>query len=322
MVMSDVWGSNPAQLRELARLCAQGSATITAASAAITSSINNPFLWKGGDADRVRGQWNGSMRLQISAATDVLEKVSAELLGHADEQDTASGEGGGALPIQPLGGPGVGSGGSGPDDRQNAFAAGWEGFTEGWNVYNTVKAIPNMRAGLYDIARIQALGGPWTEAAFASLRSSDVFSGMFNASSDLFDGNFHVAAGLAEGTAAFRNFQILGNTLGGIGIAVDVVDMGMDLADGDYGGAVYSGAKAVLGGLSFAPPPVGTAAMVASGALALYDNVPIVHDTVNAVGGAIADGATAAAGAAADAADAVGDTLADGAEAVGDFFGF
>lgn len=53
--------------------------------------------------------------------------------------------------------------------------------------------------------------------------------------------------------------------------------------------------------------------MVASGALALYDNVPVIHDSVNYVGGKIADGA-----------EAVGDAVSDGADAdaVGDFFGF
>ena len=51
--------------------------------------------------------------------------------------------------------------------------------------------------------------------------------------------------------------------------------------------------------------------MVASGALAIYDNVPVVQDAVNAVGGAIAD-----------TAGDVGGAIADGADAVGDFFGF
>jgi hypothetical protein len=51
--------------------------------------------------------------------------------------------------------------------------------------------------------------------------------------------------------------------------------------------------------------------MVASGALALYDNVPVIHDSVNYVGDKIADGA-----------EAVGGAISDGVDAVGDFFGF
>jgi hypothetical protein len=51
--------------------------------------------------------------------------------------------------------------------------------------------------------------------------------------------------------------------------------------------------------------------MVASGALAIYDNVPVVKETVNAIGGSIADGAK-------DVWEGAGDA----AENVGDFFGF
>ncbi len=313
--MSDVWGSNPAQLRELAQLCSQGSTTITAASTAIGAAINNPFMWKGSDADRVRQQWNGSMRLHLFAATDALEKVSAELLGHADEQETASDEGGGAgLP-----GPGVpfapgadGQGGQDPDSP----------FTQAWNSYNAIKAVPNMRAGLYDIATLLQAGGPFDADAFKALRNSDALSGLFNTSSDLFDGKWHTALGLADGTKAFAAFNGLGKGLGFLGVGLDTYDAISSYQDGRNGDAVYSATKAILGGLSFVPPPVGTAAMVASGALALYDNVPFIHDGVNAAGAAIAHGATAAADAVGDAADAVGDTLSDGAEAVGDFFGF
>lgn len=319
--MSDVWGSNPAQLRELAQLCSQGSTTITAASTALGAAINNPFMWKGSDADRVRQQWNGSMRLHLFAATDALEKVSAELLGHADEQETASEEGGGAgLP-----GPGVpfapGQGGQGGQAGQ----AGQDPdspFMQAWNTYNAIKAVPNMRAGLYDIAALLHAGGPFDAAAFQALRNSDALSGLFNTSSDLFDGKWHTAFGLADGTKAFAAFKGLGTGLGLLGAGLDTYDAISSYQDGEYGDAAYSATKAVLGGLSFAPPPVGTAAMVASGALALYDNVPFIHDGVNAAGAAIAHGATAAADAVGDAADAVGDTLSDGAEAVGDFFGF
>jgi hypothetical protein len=320
--MSDVWGSNPAQLRELAQLCSQGSTTITAASTALGAAINNPFMWRGSDADRVRQQWNGSMRLHLFAATDALEKVSAELLGHADEQETASDEGGGAGSPGPGGEPGgSGPGAEGPGD-DNPLHAGWDSFTQGWNAYGALKAIPNMAAGLYDLRLLHALGLPWNRATFDALRSVDVTSDVLNTTSDFFDGNLHTALGLADGTKAATAFSALGNTLGVVGVGMDLIDAGIDVSKGDYGGAAYSTTKAALGIASFAPPPVGTAAMVASGALALYDNVPFIHHGVNAAGAAIAHGVTAAAGAVGDAADAVGDTLADGAEAVGDFFGF
>jgi hypothetical protein len=175
-----------------------------------------------------------------------------------------------------------------------------------------------LRAGLFDlgafIGKADSVGEffskDFREVARA-FQDSNILSQYFNTSSELFDGRWDTALNLLDGGKAATFFEVGGKVLGGVGVGLDLLDTVNNISEGDAGGAVYSGIKAGLGVASFAPPPVGTAAMVASGALAIYDNVPVVKETVNAIGGSIADGAEAAWEGAGDAADKVGD-----------FFGF
>jgi hypothetical protein len=148
-------------------------------------------------------------------------------------------------------------------------------------------------------------------AAWRAFQNSNEFSKFFNMSNNLFEGKFHEVLNLAEDTKAFKYLDGFSKGLGVLGVGLDGLDAYNAFEDGNYGSAAYSTTKALLGAGSFLPPPAGTACMVASGALALYDNVPVIHDSVNYVGGKIADGA-----------EAVGDAVSDGADAVGDFFGF
>lgn len=322
--MTGTLGANPDQLRSLAQHCGTGAQSLLDLSASVSAVINNPGFWKGSDADRTRQQWNTVLRMQILSASTSLDRAKTELMEQAADQERTSsdydGPGGPGTPggpgMTPTGGPGrtpiPGEGGNvpGPDWLLGPDSP----FRDGWDIYQLIKAFPNMRAGLFDIGAMltPALrGGFADEAAWLALRDSNVLSGFFNTSSDLFDGKWHTAFNLAEGSRAFAAFDALGKGLGVVGTGLDLYDTVTNIVEGDTGGAIYSGVKTALGVASFAPPPVGTVAMVASGALAIYDNVPVVHDAVNAVGGAIAD-----------TAEDVGGAIADGAEAVGDFFGF
>jgi len=148
-------------------------------------------------------------------------------------------------------------------------------------------------------------------AAWRAFQNSNEFSKFFNLSNNLFEGKFHEVLNLAEGSNAFKYIDGFSKGLGVLGVGLDTLDAYNNFQEGDYGSAAYSTTKALLGAGSFLPPPAGTACMVASGALALYDNVPVIHDSVNYVGDKIADGA-----------EAVGGAISDGVDAVGDFFGF
>lgn len=325
--MTGTLGANPEQLRSLAQQCSTGAQSLLDISASVSAVINNPGFWQGNDADRTRQRWNTVLRMQILSASSTLDRAKSELLEQAADQERTSSDSDGSGSAGTPGGvtaPGMTPAG-GPADTPlsgedgNVPGPDWllgpdSPFRDGWDVYQLAKAFPNIRAGLFDISAMltPALRSGFLDpTAWTALRDSNVLSGFFNTSSDLFDGNWHTALKLAEDSRAFAAFDVLGKGLGVVGTGLDLYDTINHLNNGDTGDAMYSGAKTALGVASFLPPPVGTVAMVASGALAIYDNVPVVHDAVNAVGGAIAD-----------TAEDVGDAISDGAEAVGDFFGF
>ncbi|GAA1343001.1 hypothetical protein [Arthrobacter roseus] len=317
--MSETWGANPDQLRTLAKQCGTGSQTLTDISKSLSTVVNNPNMWKGGDADRLRGSWNSGMKARLLSASKLLDKASTDLVKQAKEQEQASQVGGSSGRGRNSGGSG-GSGGEGGSGDNDFWGPDWladedSPFRNGWDIYGYAKYLPTMRAGLFDMAGMAHGAGSLAEfmdpKAWAMFQKSNMFSQFANTSSNLFDGNWHRALNLTEGSSAFKAFNGLGKGLGGLAVGLDTLDAFNHFQDGETGEGIYSGSKAVLGALSFAPPPVGTAAMIASGGLFLYDNVPVIHDAVNATGEAIADGA-----------EAVGGAISDGAEAVGDFFGF
>lgn len=283
----------------------------------LSGQINEANAWKGHDAARFTSDWNGNHRMLLMQTASSLQRESKKLLEHASRQEQASdaahGSGGGPLSV-----PGHVPGGSG-QDRKDPWGPDWladpeSPFRDGWDIYSLTKAFPNLRAGVFDIAamlqkaRISDFMDP---AAWKAFQNSNEFSKFFNMSNQLFEGKWHEVLNLAEGSKAFAAFDVFGKGLGGLGVGLDTLDAFNSFKDGDYGSAAYSTTKALLGAGSFLPPPAGTVCMVASGALALYDNVPVIHDSVNWVGDKISDGAKA-----------VGSTISDGVDAVGDFFGF
>jgi uncharacterized protein YukE len=322
-VAGNLWGADVAQLRTLAQQFGKASDNLLQQSSQLSGQINNTPSWKGQDAVKFRSEWNGSHRALIQQAAFALKQESKKLLENANEQEKASngapGSGGGPIPGG-AGSTGESGNGAGPfqlgpdwlSDNDNSP------FRKGWDMYNLVKAFPNIRAGLFDLPHFIKKADSFGEFFSKDFRDvakafqdTNPLSQYFNTSSELFDGKWDTALNLADGGKAAKFFDVGGKFLGGLGVGLDALDTVNNISEGDVGGAVYSGIKAGLGVASFAPPPVGTVAMVASGALAIYDNVPIVEDTVNAIGGSIADGAKAAWEGAGDAADKVGD-----------FFGF
>ena len=326
----NLWGADVDQLRTLARQFSKTADLLLQQSTQLSGQINNTPAWKGQDAEHFRSDWNGSHRALLQKTAARLKQESKLLLTNAEEQDRASSTGGAGGSAWPgMGGPGtgvpgsVGGQGTGRPPSDNPWGPDWiadpdSPFRDGWDIYNLTKAFPNIRAGLFDlgafIGKADSVGEffskDFREVARA-FQDSNILSQYFNTSSELFDGRWDTALDLVDGGKAATFFEVGGKVLGGVGVGLDLLDAVNNISEGDAGGAVYSGIKAGLGVASFAPPPVGTAAMVASGALAIYDNVPVVKETVNAIGGSIADGAEAA-----------WEGAGDAAEKVGDFFGF
>lgn len=324
----NIWGADVAELRTLAQQFGKASDTLLQQSTLLGSQINNNPSWKGQDAAMFRSDWNGSHRALIQQAAAALRQQSKKLLEDANQQENASNTGGAGG--SGTGGPGAGvPGANGPlapipgQASNNPWGPDWltdpdSPFRDGWDNYALTKAFPNLRAGLFDLTAFinkadsvaEFFSKDFRDVAKA-FQDSNMLSQYFNTSSELFDGRWDTALNLADGGRAATFFEFGGKALGVLGVGLDVMDSVNNIKEGDGGAALYSGIKAGLGVASFAPPPIGTAAMVASGALAIYDNVPIVKETVNAIGGSIADGA-----------QTVWEGAGDAAENVGDFFGF
>ncbi|MFJ6155223.1 WXG100 family type VII secretion target [Pseudarthrobacter sp. NPDC092184] len=329
----NVWGADVAQLRTLAQQFSKTADLLQQQSTQLSGQINNSPAWKGRDAEHFRSDWNGNHRTLLQQTATRLKQESKLLLANADEQDRASSTGGAGGSAGPgRGGPGTGVPGSlggqgtGRPPFNNPWGLDWladpdSPFRDGWDIYNLTKALPNLRAGLFDLPHFIKRADSFAEFFSKDFRDvakafqdTNMLSQYFNTSSELFDGRWDTALNLVDGGKAATFFEFGGKALGVVGVGLDTLDAFNNFTNGnpdDNGGAWYSAVKAGLGVAGFVPPPVGTAAMVASGALAIYDNVPIVKETVNAIGESIAD-----------SAEAAWESAGDAAENVGDFFGF
>ena len=315
-----LWGADVEQLRTLAQHFSKTADLLQQQSTQLSSQINNNPAWKGADAQRFRSDWNTSHRTLLQQTVLRLQQESKVLLQNADEQENASttgtgnsGEPGVSVDASTSRPPVPGQGSNdpwGPDWLTDPDSP----FRDGWDIYGLTKALPNLRAGLFDLGAMlhkSRVGDYFDPAAWRALQNSNEFSKFFNLSNNLFEGKWHEALDLAEGSKAFRYIDVFSKGLGVVGVGLDSLDAFNNFKEGDLEAGAYSTAKAVLGAASFAPPPVGTACMVASGALALYDNVPVIHEAVDNAKDKIVEGA-----------EAVGGAISDGVDAVGDFFGF
>ena len=317
--MTEMLGADVEELRALARDFSGSSQKLAQAQRTLDGAVNQlPRYWHGPDAQRFASQWRGQHRGVISRTAAMLEDAADLLKKNASEQEQTSSV---ASLGGPSGVPGTGPGNAPGGKGEPAYQYGpdWlaeedSPFRQGWNAYNWAKLIPNMRAGLFDIGGMLTQAnraGFFSKDAWKLFRTNNAFSQFANMSSDMFDGKWHTAFSLAEDGKAFKFFNGAGKVLGGVGVGLDALDSLNHFSKGETEEGAYSLVKASLGAISFAPPPVGTVAAVASGALFLYDNVPVIHDSVNYVGGKIAEGTEAAV-----------DAVADTGKKVAKFFGF
>jgi hypothetical protein len=313
-----MWGADVDQLRTLAQQFSKTADLLQQQSTQLSSQINNNPAWKGADAQRFRSDWNSNHRTLLQQTVARLQQESKVLLKNADEQEKAStnGTASGGAGVEAASGLGRPVPGQGSNDP---WGPGWltepdSPFRDGWDIYGLAKAFPNLRAGLFDIGAMlhkSRIGDFLDPSGWRAFQNSNEFSKFFNLSNNLFEGKFHEVLNLADTTTAFKYLDGFGKGLGIVGVGLDALDAFNNFKEGDYDAGKYSLFKVAIGAGSFAPPPVGTACMVASGALALYDNVPVIHEAVDNAKDKIAEGAEAVSGA-----------VSDGVDAVGDFFGF
>lgn len=276
--------------------------------------------WSGGDLDHLMTQWP-PIESQLSRFSSDLGRFAEALRRNAGQQDSASTGGvGGSQPSgppesRPLGGPGEPSGSTGEQGRpllgglglgvaaanlptllgQSAGVLSTFSRAEGW-----------LASGRYlsNITQMAKVGDP----LFELLPTASRVGGTANLVADMWGMN-GLSGLFVEGGAASRFVGRFG-VLGPIGVGLSAASAVSNLAQGNYGDAALDGVGTALGmGALLAPPPANLVCGVAGLGLAAYQNIPWVHDTVNAVGSGIADVATDVGGAIGEAASDTWDTV-------------
>ncbi|SLK01121.1 WXG100 family type VII secretion target [Arthrobacter sp. P2b] len=306
-----LWGADVEQLRHLARELGRTSDSLLQQSTSLGSAINNNSSWKGQDAVRFRSEWNGTHRTLLQQTALALKQESAKLLEHANQQENASNSGG--SPAGMSGGGGTGAGNSGPAGPWGPewLSNGDSPFRRGWDAYNGVLGLKTVPLGVRDITNFVSVYGDevadapgkiWQRALWDTAERQDALRGFFSGTPDLLSAKFGDFAQMTRGMdgaeiGKYAKFGLnsAGHALGVVSVGLDGLDTVNAIQAGETGDAIRSGTKAVLGALSFAPPPIGVSCMVISGAWAAVELIPgaedAIDDTFDGLGNFFEDGA-------------------------------
>ncbi|TQM64119.1 WXG100 family type VII secretion target [Humibacillus xanthopallidus] len=307
-------GADPVALRSAAdRLTAHARDCDTVRGEAARAIGALRGSWGGRDLDHLMSRWP-PVEAQLTAFGSDLESLAQALRRNAGAQDATSGSGAVGVPMGPVApvgpspvGPGAGAGSANAADH-----AILDGLADGM----TVVGLPSLlgatagvlatysradgwlRSGRYlsavtDLARV---GDPM----FDLLPTASKFGGTANLVADVWDMK-GLSGIFAEGSRAGTLVGKYG-VLGPIGIGISGAQLATSIVEGDTRGIIENGLGTGLAvGAVFAPPPINVACGIAGLGLAAYQNIPAVHDAVDAVGEGIADVAEGIGDAAADA---------------------
>lgn len=308
--MSEMLGADVDELRALAKEFSGKSQSLTQAQRLIDGAVNQlPRYWQGPDAQRFAAQWRGQHRGIISRTAGMLDETAEQLKTNATEQEKASSvaslSGGGSGPGG-AGGPGAdGSGPAGADGDKPFWAYDPNGnwfdnyVKRPWDIY---KFVPDTLTTARNIAFTgdlllhakdlkAAWGTPGAVSAFLDTRwfnMGPTTKFLNNGGELLQSGKF--AESLATSPGMASALKGLGTGLGWAGVGIDAVSginkmahgnfIGEGYRDGDLGGnikaATDSGVadlvRAGVGAAALIPGPQQPFAIVAAGAIAIYDN--------------------------------------------------
>lgn len=96
------WGSDTEQLTVFAQSCRVSSQSIAGRLTTLESAVLGA-TWVGADADRTRATWSSEISPGLARLVEMLEAYGAELVSHAEEQESASRAGGGVTGGDPGG---------------------------------------------------------------------------------------------------------------------------------------------------------------------------------------------------------------------------
>jgi hypothetical protein len=312
--MSQLIGADIADLRGLAaqfdRIADRMEAT-----AANVGGIIGTSAWQGPDAAQFRSNWAGVHSSELRTAARLLRENASKVRSNADDQErTSSIDGAWSGPV---GNPGPGGmpapGVPGPDGVPAPGDPGtpwWDTAREYWSDYGLIRAPLSLAAAVAGLGFLATSVRGTTQ--LSSLASALAFSPTYTALTN------------AKNVMSFGSTA--GKAFGWIGVGLNGVDTVTAIADGDVGGAIWSGAKTAIGvGALLAPPPAnlvfaGVGAGIAIGEFA-YEH----WDQITAVANTVADGAVdlahGVADVASDVASGVADVASDVASGVADAAG-
>jgi hypothetical protein len=92
--MSNLYGADVDQLRQLSSELAQQAEQLGSAASRVSGRVDNT-AWRGPDAEGFRADWKGQHAATIRAAQQQLQDASAQALANAKAQEEASGVGSG-----------------------------------------------------------------------------------------------------------------------------------------------------------------------------------------------------------------------------------
>ncbi|MFK0072846.1 hypothetical protein [Arthrobacter woluwensis] len=306
------YGADVEQLRALSKSMGLSGSRLKNTEMQVNSLVSG-VAWKGDDGERFRREWSSTLRPMLHKASQSLSDASKLLLGQADEQQSAS-TNGGSVGGGPGGGPGApggsgGAGGSGGPGSPDA-PTGLEGILsvagspEWWAGNGLVTG-----AGLYtdNLLATMAKGGLVTE-----LTKWPWLSAQYGMAAE---------AGYVKGTQLLNGTSMLGRLSGGLGVVTGGLQFTQGLATGNTGMAIDGGISTVLAAGSFIPGagPFFAVAGVAWGGMGLL----ATHLGYGSASEMVADGAKHVwegtknvANAVADGAKKTVDAVADGAKKV------
>ncbi|MUK01721.1 hypothetical protein GM708_07100 [Vibrio cholerae] len=267
MMTDGMIGADPTALRALAQTMSVSGISLSTIDQQV-SAVLGRVGWQGQDAQRFRSEWNSSIRPKLQDSASLLREKSRVLLADADEQDTASDQGGGANGQSPAGGGGTGAAGQNQDTLLETLA-GWGGDLGAW---------PPFQLG----ALATSTAGFGAERLLNAMRNANLLTTTLGQMPEV---------GYIRGTQSLNALRIAGNAAAGLGILTGAAQAYEGFQSGD-GHAVADGTiTAILAGGSIAPTPAApffaAASLVWAGAQILSGDVPVTERITDFAGDAV-----------------------------------
>lgn len=242
-----MFGADVAHLRALARSFDSAADRLDQDRMSVGNAIRVQ-AWVGPVAVRFRAEWDSAHSARIASAAARLHEAARALHRNADDQERTSTSDGGAgagVSLVPV-----------PSRPSDLFPGGGvsllpAGITA-LTMAGLTASVGSFAQGVHGVlsAASSAVELPFSAAEYAHTASAVLTSGR----------GAEVAGHLDDVLAASRFgglFEVAGKTIGGVSVAVGVVDTITKASEGDTPGAVLAGVKTGLGIAAFAPPPVG-----------------------------------------------------------------